>query len=64
MALSDIEIDTLRRLLRGQQPLLTPSELVRLEMLGLVRDAGRSGLILSAAGRQAAVSAALSRASH
>lgn len=61
MALNDIEIDTLRCLLRGQQPLLAPSDLVRLEMLGLVRDAGRSGLILSAAGRQAAVSASLSR---
>jgi len=64
MALNDIEIDTLRCLLRGQQPLLASTELLRLELLGLVRDAGPSGLILSAAGRHAAVSVSLSRTSR
>lgn len=55
MELSEFEIAMLRTLLKGAQPLITSSHRIRLEMLGLVRD-GADGLILTAAGRQAAVS--------
>lgn len=58
MALSEIEIDTLRSLLMlGQQPLFASAHLLRLERLGLVRNGGPSGHFLSAAGRLAALRA-------
>jgi hypothetical protein len=55
MGLSELEIGMLRTLLKGYQPLLAPSHHLRLEMLGLLRK-GTSGFVLTAAGRQAAVS--------
>jgi hypothetical protein len=55
MGLSELEIGMLRTLLKGYQPLMTASHHLRLEMLGLLRESP-SGFVLTAAGRQAAVS--------
>jgi hypothetical protein len=56
MGLSDIEIGLLRTLLKGYQPLMTPAQHLRLATLGLLRESP-SGFVLTAAGRQTAVSA-------